>query len=188
MTTRRLQQTHGARWLLAAAILMLAVPDAASAQVERKGFILNLGLGAARVSTSSQFGPGTPEIGVGTDFKIGYAPSDRLLLYYSNDAAFQSRPNSDDILATGLSGFGAMYFLDPGENSFYVDGAIGIAARRSISSTGGFDAGITGSGLQVGGGYEFDRHWLLDVDLIRNSFDGDFKTTTMRVAVIWLLY
>jgi len=162
----------------------------------RKGFILNLGLGGAVVSSKYDHPDAerTNQFGVGTDFKIGYAPTDRLLLYYSNDAAFTGVPegsNQEGILATGLSGLGATYFLNLDQGSFYVDGAVGASARNFISTDDGAVDSDTGFGFSIGGGWEFAPHWLLDADLIFGKVDvgiGDLKTNIFRVGVIWLLY
>ena len=190
MNTRRsrdAQQIRRFRQLtLAAVALALAVPLHGIAQVDRKGFVLNLGLGAARVTTSRDFGGSSTAIGVGTDFKIGYAPSDQLLIFYSNDAAFHGQETNDDLIGSGMSGVGATYFIGPEQNALYVSGSIGVAARNVLSSSGSVDA-VTGTGFSLGGGYEFARHWLLDAEVVKGSLDG-MSFTTLRAGLIWLLY
>lgn len=169
--------------------------DASGVAAQRKGFILNLGIGPA--VSSYQFSSGGFEgdretkIAIGTDFKVGYAPTSQLLIYYSNDASFFSAASPNDALtASGLSGIGVTYFLAPGAPSFYVQGTIGISAWNDLSDEGVVDS-MTGTGLNVGGGYEFAAHWNVDLDLIFGSADDDnFKVSvrTLRLAINWLLY
>ena len=198
--THHRRQTHRVRpalgWLLAPAILMLAVADSASAQVERKGFIIGFGLGAARVTTSVSEGSITVslnETAVSTDFKIGYAPNDQLLIYWSSDVAFRSPPSeldSDGIFFSGLGGIGATYFLDPGENSFLLTASIGRAVDGEIG-TDGSSGSTSGTGLAIGGGYEFTGHWLVDVDLVFNRFEEfgiDINQRILRLGLSWLHY
>ena len=201
--TRLPQLTHrtrsGLAWLLAAAILLLAVPDAAFSQVERKGFIIGFGLGAGQVKTSASEGSFTVSVSqtaVTTDFKIGYAPSDQLLIYWSADGAFRGQPKeakdlgADGILYTGLGGLGGTYFLSTDENSFFLTASIGFATDGVISSDRGSDS-VSGKGLAIGGGYEFSRHWVVDADAIFNSLSDsglDYNTRTIRLGVSWLHY
>ena len=191
--------TRTRRFLMLAVLLLTA--SEAEAQKPRKGFILNLGAGPA--FTNFKFagdgfeGSGESKIAVGTDFKIGYAASDQLMIYYSNDAAFFSYDIGvagfdDYLVASGLSGLGATWFLKPRAPSAYLDATIGIAAWNEISTDDGTVDGITGAGLSVGGGLEFARHWLADGELIvgrpRGDFDEGYNIMTLRVGLIWLLY
>lgn len=179
--------------LLLAVATSLILPSSAVAQKRRKGFILNLGLGAAGVSSSYE-GPVSnrrTKAAVGTDFKIGHAATDQILIYYSNDAAFYNETDfygDDQLVAVGLSGVGVTYFLQPSVPSFYVDGTIGIAARNLLSYEDATVDGTGGWGVAVGGGYEFARHFMLDADLILGRLDGGLNTSTLRVGLIWLLY
>jgi hypothetical protein len=198
MKTQGSIRGDAARALHIAALGMLAAslltPASGHAQKPRKGFILDLGVGLAGVSQSSSFAGSTRETtgAVGTSFKIGHAPTDQLLLYYTNDVAFfrETSPfGSDELNAVGMSGLGATYFFQPAAPAFYVNGGLGIAARRSISLEDGTEApAITGWGLSVGGGYEFARHWLLDGDLVVGRLDGGLNTSSLRVGIVWLLY
>jgi hypothetical protein len=177
--------------------VLLFTASGAAAQKPRKGFILNLGAGPAFTNFKSVAdgfeGSNESKIAVGTDFKIGYAASDQLMIYYSNDAAFFSVAGLDDYLVvSGLSGIGATWFLKPRAPSAYVDATVGIAAWNVISTDDGTVDGMTGMGLSVGGGLEFARHWLVDGELVvgrpRGDFDQGVNTMTLRVGLIWLLY
>jgi hypothetical protein len=181
---------------LAPVVLSLVLPNDSSAQ-QREGFILNLGVGGAAVTSKPDHAEAESwtDFAVGTDFKIGYAPSDQLLVYYSNDVAFSGSSDleygDDGILANGLTALGATYFLRPGERSFFVDGAVGLSSRNFISTDGAESHQDSGWGFAIGGGYEFAPHWLLGADLIIGTLDPGFatlKTRTVRIGVSWLLY
>lgn len=175
--------------LLAMFPLLLQTQDAAA---QRKGFILNLGLGVGQFHVSGEGGDSESRTAISTDFKIGHAFSDQLMLYYSNDAAFfSSDEESDDLLhVSGLSGVSVTYFLKPSAPSFYFGGGIGISVWSVLSDDGDTES-LSGGGLAVTGGYEFSPHFLLDVDLIFGSpgdDSGDVNTRTIRVGLNWLLY
>jgi hypothetical protein len=179
--------------ILVGLMASVVTPSSGLAQKPRKGFILDLGVGIAGISQSSNSpGSGRETTGaVGTDFKIGHAPTDQLLIYYSNDAAFYKETSSfggDVLVAVGMSGVGATYFLQPAAPSFYLNGALGIAALNAVSLDDATQDGITGWGVSLGGGYEFARHWLLDGDLVLGRLDGGLNTSTLRVGIVWLLY
>ena len=192
--------------LLAATGLLAASPHAIAAQqgdstaptvVERKGFVIGFGLGVARVTSSASEGPLSVSIsttGVGTDFKIGYAPNHQLLIYWSADGAFSSPPSEfsdeDGLLYSGLGGIGATYFLSPGENSFFLTAALGRATDGAIGSDGTADS-VSGTGLAIGGGYEFTPHWVVDGDIVFNSFSDfgmDYSQRFIRIGVSYLHY
>lgn len=173
-------------------------PAATADTVERKGFVIGFGIGAARVTTSAGQGPlsvSLTETAVSTDFKIGYAPTDQLLIYWSADGAFRSTSdltNQDGLSFSGLGGIGATYFLEPGQNSFFVSASIGRSSDAALGSDGQTDA-LSGSGFAIGGGYEFSGHWTVDADIVMNSlnddgFGGDYSQRIIRVGLSWLHY
>lgn len=171
-------------------LLALFLPAAAHAQ--RKGFVLNLGLGVGETKWSANGDNSLSNGGIATDFKIGHAPSDQLLIYYTNDASFFSLEGTDDqLVVSGLSGVGGTYFLKPAAPSFFFDASLGISAFNILDTDGGGTESYTGLGIGVGGGYEFARHWLVDLDVVFGSPDGDglsLDTRTFRLAINWLLY
>jgi hypothetical protein len=199
-TTRMAVRQRLSATLLCFAIASLFLqPADAAGQKRRKGFILNLGLGPS-YTNYKYVNPDFPgdfsesKIGIGTDFKIGHAATDQLLIYYSNDASFFSVSSEfDDVfISSGLSGVGVTYFLKPAAPSSYVDASLGFAAWNVFDTDEGSIDSSTGLGLSMGGGFEFARHWLIDGDLVigrpRGDFDEGYNTTTLRIGVIWLLY
>jgi hypothetical protein len=185
--------------LITLATLALAAPvrvsaqDAPEGQKNRKGFVLDLGLGVSRVryTVTGATGSGS-KTAIGTDFMIGHAPSNQLMIYYSNVANFYSFDDSFNgetyVEALGMSGVGATWFFKPTQPSFFVNGAIGIAALRSISTEDSSTDGISGVGVTVGGGYEFARHFLLDAKLLVTRLEDDLNGSALRVGLTWLLY
>ena len=191
----------GGAWLMVSVALSMTVSQAA-AQQRRQGFILDLGLGVATTNTTVSIDgiEGEPErnTGLGFDFKIGYAPSDQLLIYYNADAAFfrPSYAEEEDLAfaASGLSGVGAAVFLRPIAPSPYLHVAVGQGVRAEVDDIDRAD-GYSGTGFSLGGGYEFASHWLVDVAAIvtrpkhdRGTVTDTYETTTWRVALVWLLY
>jgi len=154
----------------------------------RKGFVLDLGLGASRIGYSG----GGSDTGVGSDFKIGHAPTNQLMIYYHSAGTFYTIDDfsgGSDLYTLGISGIGATWFLKPGAPSAYVDGTIGRAAWNVLDLDGGGAENIaSGWGFSLGGGFEFARHWLLSGDIIMTRLEFDTNATTMRVGLRWLLY
>jgi hypothetical protein len=164
------------------------VPSQAEVEpsAERKGFIIGIGTGAAlhrapdvtvtrdrsgRLTFSSQM---AQNLAIVMDFKIGYAPTDQLLIYYSNKAAFT---RADDYDVVGLTGAGVTYMARRTSPSFFITGGggagIGGTFIGSVSSDRGF-------GFSAGGGYEFSRHLSIagDAMLVRLG-TGNNHTTVM---------
>lgn len=118
--------------VLVSATLVLPGARAASAQTsnvpsaqtpggpssERKGSIVGIGAGGAlhRIPEGRVTGDSLDRsaFAVGTDFRIGYAPTDQFLVYYSAKTAFTRATDYD---AVGLSGLGArmMMYGDGGD-------------------------------------------------------------------------
>ncbi len=152
---------------------------------ERKGFIAGIGAGGALHRT--------PERGVtrasldrtafagGIDAKIGYAPTDQFLIYYSAKAVFTQAADYD---AVGISGFGVTYMTRPMSPSFFVTGIAGEGGRARLASRDWRD----GRAFGVGAGYEFKRHWSISGDALFLRFGGNDKHTVLLATVGHLFY
>lgn len=137
----------------------------------RKGFIIGVGAGAGIHATPTfrvldrfgrvlSSGGGDNKLAIATNFSVGYAPGDQLLLYYSNKAAFTT---DDRVDAVGITGFGITYMLRRTSPTAFINGTIGAGATsRFIGSS---DAEV-GAGFSIGGGYEFARHLSVNGDAI----------------------
>ena len=169
MTTHR-RRIHA---LLALLIMggLLSTPHPGTAQ--RSGFIIGIGAGPSYVSL-----PGPPDrstkVMVGTDFKIGYAPSEDWAIYWSADTNFYS-PEGDGVSFgfLGVGGLGATRFLGADAPVSYVDGSVGLGSSAAL-----FDDGEVqqdqGLGLTVGTGWALSRVFFLDVDFIYAQVSPDF--------------
>jgi hypothetical protein len=163
---------------------------------ERKGFIIGIGGGPGLVrrdgrEVRNQAGillvsiPSANFFSIVTDFKVGYAPSDQLLLYYSNNAAF-SRDDFDDFFLVGLSGGGVTYLMKATSPTPFVSGSVGVATLSSIVEDTDAEYGV---GFSVGGGFEFARHWSVDGQVIFARFgDGFLNHTVFRGGINFLFY
>jgi hypothetical protein len=166
--------------LPAVVICVLLISTGASAwDNERKGFILGYGLGPCldmnkqsaeiigieigKIDTESKFG-------VCDDFKIGYAPSNQLLIFFaSKSSIFQTDwldwRGTEFGMYTGVtavnnfSGVGMAYYIDPAAPSLFFTGGLGLSAALALES--GPDPRI-GFGFFGGGGFEFTPHWNVE--------------------------
>jgi len=144
---------------------------------ERKGFIIGGGAGFGYLpksiclkGTVKPFCPFPSVIeykGVFlTNFKIGYAPSNTLEIFYINKSSWWIV--SDITFLSGLSAVAfTAYFDNTLDFGWFVSSGIGLS---SLSAP--FESGIksnSGFGLFLGGGYEFSAHWNIEVNLLYSS-------------------
>jgi hypothetical protein len=189
----------GARLGVAALLLTaglfagLWAPSAAHAQ--RDGFVIGFGLGVGNTSLSIE---GDDErvgrTSLMTDFRIGYAPTNRAMLYWSSDVSwFRLTDEFDDgVVISGTGGLGATYFIRDVAPSPYLNAALGFNSFNYVGIEGAETSQWFGPGLAVGGGFEFARHWLLDGKVLvgrpRNSEFGDTETLRVRTFKVTLNY
>jgi hypothetical protein len=203
-------------------LLFLLIPamfiNAASAFAwdgKRKGFVLGLGAGGGLASykfysTSSGFGSnGTTEgereskFAFMSDFKIGYAPSNQVAIYWMSKVAwfgysFKYRDEFINIsesytITNGIGGVAVAYYFQPEGPSPYVTAGLGLSTWDAPFEEG--SNGVSGSGFALGAGYEFSKHWSLEGNLTWGSPNeeeqGDelgVKTLAVRVTVNVLGY
>jgi hypothetical protein len=165
----------------------------AELSAKRRGFIIGVGAGAGihrtptfrvldRFGRVLSSGGGENKLAIVTDFNVGYAPSDQVLLSYSNKAAFTT---DDRVDAVGVSGFGITYMLRPMSPTTFVSGTVGVgAARRFIGSS----AAESGAGFSIGGGYEFARHFSLNGDAIFVRLGNGQNHTVYKTSFNYLFY
>ncbi|MGE3844936.1 MAG: hypothetical protein AB7I50_25510 [Vicinamibacterales bacterium] len=158
----------------------------------RKGFIIGLGGGIGLHRHSEPlFGFGGfddisySSVGLATEFSIGYAPSDRVLVYYANAVQFSTDSPYDLV---GLTGGGITYAIRPQAPSWYISGAIGAATGAEVDF-GNWRFGDVERGLafSAGGGHEFARHWLLGGSAMVLELDG-VTHTVRRGTITWMFY
>ncbi len=103
-----------------------------------------------------------------TDFKIGYAPTNTLAIYYDNKVSWFGITNAigeDVTIASGLTALGVTYFFKPDAPSSFVSGGVGVSSWALPLEDNPPDP-WSGFGLFVGGGYEFAKHWSTEINLI----------------------
>lgn len=169
----------------------------------RKGFVLELGLGAGAASAihtryrpipsypyAVTLTPQTLQFAVNTRSRIGVGLTDRWMLTYVNDVAWtdELHPESDaysdaNLFGTGLTGLGATYFLKPDSPSWTLEAAVGIANVAGMEE-GSIDSGF---GAQFGVGYEFARRWMVRSTACRGWY-GDIEDRTglaLSISRLW---
>ena len=177
----------------------------------RKGFIIGLGLGPGQTGYSSwadRSYPGLktskfPEIkfSVNSDFKIGFAPSSKILICWVSEVAWYReksypvgpyppvRSNADDVvLANGIGGACVSYFFRPWAPSVYIFGGPGYALLSAPFDDYSTSAGF---GFFVGGGVEFARHWCVEGSLAGGAprvAGMTTRTVSLRIMINWLGY
>jgi hypothetical protein len=156
----------------------------------RKGFIVGIGGGGglhrAPVFRNVPDGPQNNSFGIITDFRIGYAPTDRVLVFYNNQLTW-SRNETYDLV--GLTGGGVTYMFRPTSPSPFVIGAIGggIAAEVDFD-TGGVESNDTGMAFSIGAGWELARHWSVEGGAIFVRLGNGNNHTVVKGVFHWLFY
>ena len=136
---------------------------------ERQGFLMGLGIGVSSCKVENR----DSRVGLETDLKIGYGFTNQFQLFYTNKVNFSSAEGDDSGLAVhGLTGIGANYYFSPEAPSFFVGGGVGLASDYLISTDSDDDTDShSGTGYYLNGGFEFARHWNVELSVIRDSID-----------------
>jgi hypothetical protein len=164
---------------------------------QRQGFILGVGGGAGLTSYTQTIAHGggsvtsdrENEFPLMTDFRIGYAPSDALEIYWMSKVSWFSMENAygDDVtIANGLGGLGVTYFLQPTAPSVFLAGGVGFSSWAAPLEEG-VEAWY-GLGVSAGAGYEFAPHWYIQGDVCwgnPSTEEGgdDFSTNALSVKL-----
>ncbi|KAA0230733.1 hypothetical protein EDS67_07485 [candidate division KSB1 bacterium] len=179
---------------------------------QRKGFIIGIGAGGGLATykpytTFSDFGSNPDsemnrenKFALMTDFKIGYAPSNQVALFWMSKVAWFGHTNEfadgssqSYTFASGVGGLGVAYYFQPQGPSPYLTAGLGFSTF-SAPFERDFD-GLFGSGLALGAGYEFSNHWSVEGNFTWGSpneeYFGDevgIKTWAARVTINVLGY
>jgi hypothetical protein len=167
--------------LLAAIFMLIFLGMAASAfgwDKERKGFILGVGMGpgfssfseTADSSGTEIFSSDNSKFAFFSDFKMGYAPNNKVMIYWMSKGAWAGTDTSaidleaeDVTTLAGVGGLGITYFFRPQAPSLFVTTGVGFAAW-SLPFKGSDP--WTGFGLAGGFGYEFATNWNLEASVL----------------------
>lgn len=168
---------------------------------KRKGFILGGGIGPGFTSYTQELAGWDPYFGytkiksdqetkvaLMTNFKIGYAPTDFWELYYTSKVSWFSFESisGDVIIANGISALGVTYYFKPEAPSPFTAGGIGFSTWNAPFESDS-DTWI-GLGLFAGAGYEFTKHFNIEVDLLwgkpgDSELGIDVSTNALSVKV-----
>lgn len=163
------------------------------AEEGRKGFVIGLGGGVGQIRTTlPSFGSGSftvgggtdSTIGVATDFKIGYAPADRVLVYYTNSVVFADSGRYD-LLA--LTGGGVTVMGGPRAPTWFVSGSAGVGTGSVLDFSGSSSGADFGSAFSVGGGVEFARRWFLEGSVMVLTIESR-RHTVLKGTINWIFY
>jgi hypothetical protein len=197
--------------LMATTVLMLATIPALA--LDRKGFILGFDVGPSVSYVQAEKAGGDSyddtKLGIGFDFRIGWAPRNQLSIHYSHKGAVfvgdigrRELTSEQQLIGAILlpilpftigqnnAGIGVTYYLRPDVPTLFLDATLGI----SIYPLEGFLELSGGGGFAVGCGYEFTEHWnvlgAVAVGLSADRAQSDEKSSAVSViaTIGYLLY
>jgi len=171
--------------IMCVVVFILACTNVFAFDGKRKGFIIGGGMGGGFLSNKTFFTSSSNIERVGvflTKFKIGYAPSNTLEIYYMLEGLWWRRNRFTSTLF-GVSAVGiTKYFDNVSETGLFVSGGIGFTGFLQVS-----EGSFSGYGLIGGVGYEFSRHWSIEADLLYSKTEDrrgiDFDSFGVRVSV-----
>ncbi len=160
---------------------------------ERKGFILGFGAGPGFASYSETidsldgeqlFDESTSKFSAFTNFKIGYAPSNKLMVYWISNVAWFSKKDSTTFdesktIATGVGGLGLTYFLNPQSPSLFV--TVGGAFSAWSFPFEGTQPRV-GMGFGGGIGYEFSPNWNMELSVLFGSPKEESESERLKYS------
>jgi hypothetical protein len=119
-----------------------------------------------------------------TNFKIGYAPSNSLEIYYINSVTWFGYLSETFLI--GVTGAGVTKYLNPNGTGFFVSLGAGISVFQSLTGGG---TGITGFGLIGGIGYEFSKHWSIQGDVLYTTMESNqVRSLSVRATLNFLAF
>jgi hypothetical protein len=178
---------------------------------ERKGFIIGFGLGPGFSSYSQTIdSAGSKRINdeslskmaLFTDFKIGYAPTNQLMIYWMSKVNWFGREDTIQsttstrkeaiTVATGVGGLGITYFFKPKAPSIYATIGGGFSARSEPFR--GTDSWLS-FGFAGAVGWEFQQNWSLELSAMygkpthsASPYDYEAKFTGIGLSINVLGY
>jgi hypothetical protein len=158
--------------------------------IQRKGFILGLGIGFGGMSLNANSFLGSGEVTRSafiTDFRIGYAPSNTFEIYYVSKVFWWGE--SGWTLIHGLSSIGFSTYLNKEtETGLFLTTGVGVSTVDAPFENVNPSYGL---GLFGGLGYEFVRHWTFEVDLLYSYISDvgvDLRLFGLGLTISGLIY
>jgi hypothetical protein len=152
--------------LIAGFIVGLAPSRAAAFDGGRKGFVIGLGVGYGRT------GWGVNHSGLFTSFKIGYAPTDRVMILWHSSGTF-FKGVSGEWKMDGVGGLSMQVYLSSAPRAAYVIAGGGYQNVMSFSAA----TNEIGPGVRAGFGYEFTKHLSVEA-IVQHGFHKTGLATT----------
>jgi opacity protein-like surface antigen len=147
---------------------------------QRKGFILGGGIGGGSLKWSEpglDFNQGA----FATNFIIGYAPSNSLEIYYTNNVSWFSYQSESFVV--GMSGIGLSKYLNKEGKGVFILGGIGVGVFSQMT---GYTYSESGFGVVGGVGYDVAKHWRIQGEVlytdIKSATSWAFRATINVIA------
>lgn len=185
-------------WIVVAALVVFLAGQACAQTAERKGLMLDLGLGFGQATMEVEFeGISASEdfSGPAADFKLGGFINPQFAIYYMGRAVGytledESGMDADADAVNYLNGAGVTWFMNPEAPSFFLNAGVGVGGLR-ISYDGATET-ENGGGITLGVGFEFTKNWTIEGSFMRAkvfSEEGlDIYAQNVAVTVNWLFY
>jgi hypothetical protein len=126
--------------------------------------------------------------GVFTNFKIGYAPNNRLMILWHSANVFFGSSAESGFITDGIGGGSLQFYLSDKTPSVYVLGGAGYHNIMHFSSESLAGSNTFAFGIRGGAGFEFARHWAVE-GLVQHSFNAaEGRPTSVGVSLNWLWY
>ncbi|MCF7919694.1 MAG: hypothetical protein K9N06_07265 [Candidatus Cloacimonetes bacterium] len=182
-------------------LLLLIFTNLSAFDGKRQGFLLGFGAGFSNISFKQEIDGNDmgmdyeKETGFATDFKIGFAPNNRVEIYYSSQVAWFNITNvyGDEVtISDGVAAISLSYFTSPRLEtidwcpSFYLSGGLGLSAWNTPYEDG--SEAWTGSGFFFGAGYEFSRHYRFSMNVFINDPSTSFYDSTWTTKSTVLMF
>ena len=181
-------------------VILFAAVQVQAFDGDRKGFMLNLGVGYGQAKFTGTMGSvsaGLESNGFGGDFKLGAGINPQTMIYYSNRTLLYSLEIEDpysgasmesSTMVNGMSAVGVSYFLEPEAPSVFFTGALGLGVLLDSESS----TSESGVGYTVGVGYEFAKNWILEATYMKANIGDEMGVgmdiSNLMLTISWFAY
>lgn len=197
-------------FLVICGISVLSAAQVYAFDGSRKGFVLGLAGGLSYTNyehnaerlvypaiitrkITAGYPHGDSALGLMTDFVLGYGITGQIVLQYTNKVAWflkrdidfvygMSHINEDCLVVFGMSSLGVNYYFQRKAPSLYISGAIG-SSMWNTPFVSDYNS-KSGTGWSVGAGYEFRKHWSLELTVLGSTPEyNNISTEAMTVLI-----
>ena len=151
-------------------LLAAGASPAAAFDDHRRGFVFGVSAGTGRLFLPG-FSDYDGKTGLFTDLKLGVGVDDHTVVHYSGRGFW-----GDSIVAYPMLAL-THYVNADGPGAF---ASVGAGAGLHLVSTGGGDTSSGGPALGGSLGYEFTRHWGVELSVIR-TFQAEHTTSMTTI-------